>query len=119
MRISCRRLHDTSHATSSPSILCKLVTIKVCHKILCDKIKTFGIDGCYMRWIINFLSGRLQYVEYDSIKSTTTAVPLGTIQGSAIGGTLFCMFVNDLCDMIRYCNKWLSADDVKMVHMCS
>ena len=71
---------------------------KICHKILCDKIKAFGIDGYYMSWIINFLSDRLQYVVYDSVKSTAAAVPSGIIQGSAIGGILFCMFINDLCD---------------------
>ena len=88
---------------------------KVCLKILCNKIKTFGIDGCYMSWIISFLSGRLQYVEYDSVKFIAAAVSSGTIQGSAIGRILFCMFINDLCDVIKYCHKWLYVDDVKMV----
>ena len=89
--------------------------VGLCHKILCDKIKTFGIDGYYMSWIINFLSDRLQYVEYDSVKSTTAAVPSETIQGSAISEILFCMFISDQCNVIRYCHKWLYVGDVKMV----
>ena len=66
-----------------------------------------------MRWIINFLSDRLQYVKYDSAKSMAAAVSAGTIQGSAIGGSLFGMFTNDLCDMIRHCHKCFYVDNVK------
>ena len=101
---------------------CDVITVyfiraydKLCHKILYDNIKTFGFDGCYMRWIINFLSDRLHYVEYDSIKSTATAIPSETIQRWAIGGTLFCMFINDLCNVIRHCHKWLYVDNIKMM----
>ena len=68
-----------------------------------------------MSWIINFLSNRLQYVEHDSVKSTVAAAPSETIQGLAIGGIVFCKFIKDLCDVIRYCHKWLYFDDVKMV----
>ena len=78
---------------------------KVCHTILCDKIKIFGIDEYYMSWIINFLSNRLQFVEYDSVKFTAAAFTCGTIQESAICGILFCMLINDLRDVIRQCHK--------------
>ena len=42
-------------------------------------------------------------------------VPSGTIQGSAIGRTLFCIFINNLSAVIKYCQKWLFIDDLKLV----
>ena len=103
------------------SISCDVITIdfmrafdKVCHKHLYDKIKALGIDGCYLSWIADFLNNRLQFVSYDGASSITTAVPSGTIQSSAIGGTLFTIFINDLCGAIKHCDKWLFVDDLKL-----
>ena len=42
-------------------------------------------------------------------------VPSGAIQGSAIGGTLFSLFINNLSAVIKYCQKWLFIDDLNFV----
>ncbi len=39
----------------------------------------------------------------------------GKIQGSAIGGTLFCIFISDLTAVIIYCQSWLINGDFKLV----
>jgi hypothetical protein len=37
---------------------------KVSHQKLRIKLKCLGIDGCYLKWIVNYFSNRKQYVTY-------------------------------------------------------
>ena len=39
---------------------------KVNHNLVCSKLKAASVDGCYLKWFIDFLSHRWQYVEYGS-----------------------------------------------------
>ena len=31
---------------------------KVDHAILCEMLQDIGVDGCYLKWIVDFLSDR-------------------------------------------------------------
>ena len=39
---------------------------KVDHNLICSKLKAAGVNGCYLKWFVDFLFDRWQYVEYGS-----------------------------------------------------
>ena len=80
-------------------------------------MKVIGTDGCYLKWFVDFFTERKQYVNYDTSRLNVIPVPSGTIQGSTMRGTLFCIFTNDLiaAAVIKYCQSWLFIDDLKLV----
>ena len=87
---------------------------KVDHTILCEKLQDIGVDGCYLKWIVNFLSDRKQNVKYNGSQSAEIEVQSGVIQGSCIGPVAFTIYINDLCQFIKHAKPSLFADDFKM-----
>ena len=83
---------------------------RVNHSLLCEKIKSYGIDGDTNRWISNFLKDRKQRVVVDGESSDTIQVKSGVPQGSVLGPCLFLAYINDLPEQITS-NSRLFADD--------
>ena len=52
---------------------------KVDHNLMCSKLKVAGVDGCYLKWFIDFLSNGWQYIEYGSAQSSSVPVTSGII----------------------------------------
>jgi hypothetical protein len=88
---------------------------KVNHLKLCVKLKRLGIDGCYLKWIVDYLSNRKQYVIYGGALSSMSDVTSGVVQGSCLGPVAFSIFINDLCAVLNYAEPALFADDFKFV----
>ncbi len=79
------------------------------------KLKSFGLGGNLLDWIVDFLSGRSQVVKVGSVLSSETAVTSGVAQGSVLGPILFLLFIYDLVDEIGInLSAKLFADDVKI-----
>ena len=87
---------------------------KIDHNILCHKLKAIGINGCYLQWIIGYISRRKQFLSYNNASSNYADVTSGVEQGSCIGPTLFSIFINDLCKVIKHAKSSLFADDLKI-----
>jgi hypothetical protein len=88
---------------------------KVSHSILSTKLSALGVCGKLHTWLVNFLTGRTQYVSYRGAVSSAAQVTSGVVQGSVLGPQLFLLFINDLRNCVTSCDVWLYADDVKLV----
>ena len=69
---------------------------KVDHGILLHKLKALGISGHIGRWLMNFLTGRLQEVLVKGRKSQVFILVSGVPQGSVLGPILFLIFIGDI-----------------------
>jgi len=87
----------------------------VVHRKLILKLMSYGIGGCLLSWISNFLTDKFQYVCIDGFYSSNVRVISGVPQGSVFGPILFIIVISDVCDIIvgnTTCK--LFADDIKL-----
>ena len=66
------------------------------HLRLLSKLESCGIKGSLLRWIKNFLTGRIQRFIINGCKSSFQPASSGIPQGSILGSTLFLIDVNKL-----------------------
>ena len=93
--------------------------------MLYNKLKETGIDGCYLKWMVDHLQDRKQFVEYNGTRSALFEVTSGVVQGTCIGPCAFTIFVNDLSSVLQHSKSALYADDFKFIgdvstphHLC-
>ena len=81
------------------------------HNILLNKIKYYGIRGIANEWLGNYLSSRKQYVASGEHSSTLQDIACGVPQGSVLGPMLFLLYINNLCNLVKFI---LFADDTNI-----
>ena len=86
---------------------------KVDHKILINKLVSFGITGRLLNWFESYLQSRPVTIIFNGAKSRKFIQTSGVPQGSILGPLLFVIYVNDIVNQID-CGKMLYADDLKM-----
>ena len=87
---------------------------KVSHALLVHKLKRYGVGGLTGAWIEDFLSERQQAVLVEGATSEYAPVESGVLQGSALGPSLFLIYITDLPSSMKTQAR-LFADDT----MCS
>ena len=78
------------------------------------KLQACGISGNMYNLIVDYLSGRKQFVEIEGQRSSEQEVKFGVPQGSVLGPRLFNIYVNDL-PQVPSCGKMeMFADDTTL-----
>ena len=85
------------------------------HKILLDKFKFYGIQGCSLNLIENYLKNRKQCVEIYNIRSALTNILNGVPQGSILDPLLFLIYNNDIPFASTIFKTILYADDTTLL----
>ena len=71
------------------------------------------MHGNLGKWLEEFLKNRTQNVLIDGIKSETTKVKSGSVQGSVLGQVLFIIYVSDITEKVTS-DIQICVDDVKV-----
>ena len=88
----------------------------VSHEKLLHKLSVYGILGNLLSLFLAFLLNLQQVVDINGAKSDPVAVLSSVPEGSVIGPILFLIYINDLCDCIKYSDCKLFADDLKLYY---
>ena len=80
------------------------------HSILIDKLEHYGVRCTAKKWIMNYLSGRQQYVQIDNVHSGCKKVIHGIPQGSILGKKLFITYIN-MCNASSFFKYIFFSDD--------
>jgi hypothetical protein len=91
----------------------------ISHKLILNKLHCYGIRDVAHRLFKSFLSDRRQVVKLSAgdgtLVSDTGHVNIGIPQGSALGNSMFLVFVNDLPSAITTGLPVLFADDTTVI----
>ena len=84
------------------------------HDILIEKLEHYGIRGNVSNWFRSYLRDRSQYVTVNDHSSDLLPISCGVPQGSVFGPLLFLIYVNDLPNISKVLQFYLSADDTSI-----
>ena len=87
---------------------------KVPHHELIQEMIDIGVGGCLLEILIDYLSDQRSYVRLDNTSSKILDITSGVPQGSLLGPILFCIFINDLPDVVMFSEPFIFADDLKI-----
>lgn len=85
------------------------------HTLLLQKLMlSFNYDKTALKLMCSYLTDRFQKVLINDKMSGPKRIPSGVFQGSILGPLLFCMFINDLPQVLKYSKYHLYADDCQI-----
>jgi len=88
---------------------------RINRKLLIHKLKIYGFTEPLLSWIYSFISGRIQIVKYKNYISEQILVTSGVPQQDHLSPILFCLFINDISDVISHSKILLLAKIFKNI----
>ena len=86
------------------------------HSVLIKKLDCLGVRGSLNNWFESYLSGRKQTTEIDGYISQKEINSFGVPQGSALGSSLFLLFINDINKASNILNFFIFANDTTLLY---
>ena len=83
----------------------------VSHSVILAKLHKLGLSNTELSWFSSYLTGRMQYVNFNGYCSDYKQLTVGVAQGSLLGVLLFQIHINDLVKSLKYSSCILYADD--------
>ena len=81
------------------------------HKILCEKMESYGLRGNVNMLMKSYLKDRKQFVSINGFDSETKSITCGVPQGSSLGPLLFLIYINDFRNSLIKSECGHFADD--------
>lgn len=88
----------------------------VSHELLLDSLNNIGIRGNTLNLIKNYLCGRKQCVQVNSVKSKFEGIEYGVPQGTVLGPLLFIIYLNNLFLIKTEAHIVSFADDTVLLY---
>ena len=88
----------------------------VSHSCLLSKLLYYGITGIELKWIVDYLFNRQQYVSYNWTLSEPQAINCGVLQGFILGPLLFVILVNRAHQCLKNCTMLMYTDDTVLLY---
>ena len=85
------------------------------HKILLNKLWSYGIRGNANAWLKSFLINRKQFVSINGFTSESKLIECGVPQGSTLGPLLFLIYLNDMNKIFQNLIVHHFADDTNLI----
>ena len=89
---------------------------KLPHQVIIDACHKFSLPSGVIKWILSFLTSRVQRVFINGSYSPWTLVPSGVPQGSVLGPLLFALTVDSLSPSFNNSSLIMYADDILLMH---
>ena len=86
----------------------------VSHRTLLAKLNNYGIRGVAYKLIYSYFEKRMQYVDFNLIRSNFKNITIGVLQSSSLGPLFFLIYINDLTNALQSKPR-LFADDTCLI----
>ena len=88
---------------------------RVPHYELLKKVIAIGVRGCFLDILSDCLERRTQHVRVGNTISQLLEITSGVPQRSPVGPLLFCIFINDLPEALKFSDPYIFADDLNIL----